>query len=191
MSNPLDELMSSGPDLSDEEKEDIKESFQIKVFPKGKLLVKEGQYAKATYHVTKGYLREYELIDGEEKTIAFYTEGEAAANFQSIHNKTPSKLNLICEEECTILVIDTEKENALYKKHPRFEAMCRQATEQMLGAKQAELAEFISSKPEQRYLKLQEKRPDLINRVPQYHIASFLGIKAETLSRIRRRLAKS
>lgn len=58
----------------------------------------------------------------------------------------------------------------------------------MMGQKQQQLAEYITLKPEQRYQKLQDERPDLINRVPQYHIASYLGIKPETLSRIRARL---
>ena len=60
----------------------------------------------------------------------------------------------------------------------------------MIGGKHEQLVNSITLKPEQRYLKLQEERPDLINRIPQYHIASYLGIKPETLSRIRKRIVE-
>ncbi len=63
--------------------------------------------------------------------------------------------------------------------------------EQMMGTQQEQLAEFISLKPEQRYIKLQEERPQLLNRVPQYHLASYGGVQHETLSRIRKRKAKN
>ena len=82
-------------------------------------------------------------------------------------------------------------DSAPAKKYPRFETFCRTGMEKMMGEKQSQLAEFIVLKPEQRYLKLQEERPDLLNRVPQFQIASYLGIKPETLSRIRKRLVKS
>ena len=63
--------------------------------------------------------------------------------------------------------------------------------EEMMGNKQQELTELITLKPEKRYEKLQQERPDLLNRVPQYQIASYLGIKPETLSRIRKRTLKN
>lgn len=59
---------------------------------------------------------------------------------------------------------------------------------QEFGKYQNLSSSFITLNPEQRYLQLLEKRPDLINRVPQYHLASYLGIKPETLSRIRKRI---
>jgi len=63
--------------------------------------------------------------------------------------------------------------------------------EQMMGNQQETLSKYIVSGPKERYLQLLEERPDLINRVPQYHIASFLGIKPETLSRIRKKISSS
>lgn len=191
MKHVLVEMMSQITHLTNEEKSDIEKSIPIKEFKKGTYLLKEGQIAKHSYFVIKGCIREYKLIDGEEKTTAFYTEDQSAANFNSMANNTPSKNYFICNENLTVAILHIDIEKELYRKYPRFEAICRAGTEKMLGEKQSQLAEFISLKPEQRYLKLQKQRPDLINRVPQFQIASYLGIKPETLSRIRKRLVKN
>ena len=189
MKHILVELMAELTPLSENEKMDIESSFPIKTFEKGALLMREGQIAKNAYYIIKGLVREYELVDGEEKTTAFYTEGQSAINFNSLANQTPSKLNLVCGERTTLAVLNSEKEKELYKKHPRFETFCRTGMEEMMGAKQNQLTEFITLKLEKRYEKLQRERPGLINRVPQYQIASYLGVTPEALSRMRSRLA--
>jgi len=101
----------------------------------------------------------------------------------------PSKYYFTCTEDSTIAIINSEKENALYKKFPRFGEVCRVEMEKMLGASQEKLSVFINSTPKKRYLNLLKDRPNLINRVPQYQLASYLGVKPETLSRIRRRVS--
>lgn len=191
MPHILVEMMSQLTQLSKEEQSAIENSFLIKTFEKGAYLLKEGQVAKDTYFIIKGCIREYKLIDGEEKTTAFFTEHQPVANFNSLANQAPSNQNFVCCEATTVTILNEEKEQALYRQFPRFEAFCRTGMEKMMGEKQNQLVDFIALKPEQRYLKLQQERPDLLNRVPQYQIASYLGIKPETLSRIRKRLAKS
>jgi len=191
MKHILIEILSELTPLTAEERLDIEESIPIKVFEKGTYLLREGQVASNSYFVVEGCVRVYELIDGEEKTIAFYTENQSVANFSSLATGTPSKQYFVCNEKATLAILNGEKEEALYQKYPRFGTLCRIGMEKILGEKQSQLAELIALKPEQRYLKLQEERPDLINRVPQFQIASYLGIKPETLSRIRKRLSKS
>jgi len=128
------------------------------------------------------------MIEGDEKTWEFYTEGQTAANFDSIANKVPSRQSFVCTELTTVAIINSDKENELYKKHPRFETFCRTGMEQMMGHHQQQLFKNQSLTPEDRYLDLLNERPDLVNRVPQYQLASYMGIKPETLSRIRKRL---
>jgi len=186
----LIEVMSQLTSLTDEEKADIEKSFPLKNIQKGTFLLKEGQISKDAFFVIEGCVREFKLSEGEEKTTGFFTEEQSVINFDSIINQTPSKISFICEEESLIAILNSEKEKALYKKHPRFETFCRSGVEQMMGIKHEQLSEYITLTPEERYLKLQQERPGLLNRVPQYHIASYLGIKPETLSRIRKRLLK-
>jgi len=85
--------------------------------------------------------------------------------------------------------MNSEKESALYSKFPRFAEVCRVEMEKMLGSSQEQHLVFKNSTPKERYLILVKERPDLVDRVPQYQLASYLGIKPETLSRIRKRIS--
>lgn len=183
-------ILSEITALSSDEIVAIENSFPIKTYPKGTYLLKEGQIAKDAYFVINGCIRNYELVEGEEKTWDFYTENQSAANFNSLANGTKSNVNLVCTEESIISIINTEKEKELYVKFPRFETFCREGMEQMMGNQQEELFKFIKLSPEKRYENLLNERPNLLNRVPQYQLASYLGIKPETLSRIRKRITE-
>jgi len=83
-----------------------------------------------------------------------------------------------------------EDENELFRRFPRFERISRIALEEELGNYQEMLANFMMSSPEERYLKLLKNRPDLLDRVPHYQLASYLGVKPESLSRIRKRIMR-
>ena len=192
MKNTLVELMSDFIDLTNDEKEGILKAFPIKSFKKNAILLKEGEVAKDAFLVIKGCIRKYSIDDGgEEKTSAFYTEFQSAVNFKSLANQTPSKYYFSCSETTTIAILNAEKEEALYKKFPRFGEVCRIEMAKMLGEKQENLSKLIFLTPKERYLNLLKNRPDLLNRVPQYQLASYLGIKPETLSRIRKRISSN
>ncbi len=189
MENTLVEMMSSFIDLTNDEKQGILKAFPIKTYPEGTNLLKEGQIARDAFLVIKGCVRKYSIEDGEEKTSTFYTEFQSAVNFDSMANHSPSKYYFTCTEDTTVAILNSEKENALYKRFPRFGEVCRVEMEKMLGASQENLSIFKNSTPKERYVNLLNERPNLINRVPQYQLASYLGIKPETLSRIRKRIS--
>jgi len=189
MENTLVEMMSNFIDLNNEEKQGILEAFPIKTYKKGTNLLTEGQVAKDAFLVIKGCVRKYSIEGGEEKTTGFYTEFQSAINFDSMANNSPSKYYFTLTEDCIVAILNSEKETALYKKFPRFGEVCRVEMEKMLGANQEDLSAFINTTPKERYLNLLKERPNLINRVPQYQLASYLGIKPETLSRIRKRIS--
>jgi signal-transduction protein with cAMP-binding, CBS, and nucleotidyltransferase domain len=189
MENTLVDLMSNFIDLTPEEKEGILEAFPIKTFKKETALLQEGEVAKDAFVVIKGCIREYSLQNGEEVTSEFYTELQSAVNFESMAHKKPSKYYFSCTEDTTVAIMNSEKENALYKKFPRFGDVCRVEMEKIMGGNQEAFSIFKNASPKERYLNLLENRPDLIQRVPQYQLASYLGIKPETLSRIRKRIS--
>ncbi|MBU2912832.1 MULTISPECIES: Crp/Fnr family transcriptional regulator [Reichenbachiella] len=190
MSHILVELISEMTQLTPDESLAIEESFPIKTYPKGTILLKVGQVAKEAYFVISGCIRNYEILEGEEKTWDFYTDHQSAANFNSLVYGSPSTKNMVCSEETTVAIVNTKKEQELYTKFPRFETFCRTGMEQMFGTQQEEMSKFSILSPEDKYQHVLKKRPGLINRVPQYQLASYLGIKPETLSRIRKRISE-
>ncbi len=153
---------------------------------KGTILLKEGQKSQESYFVLKGCIRVYYIIDGEEKTTSFYTELDSLTPHCA--NKTPSEYFISCVEDSILLISNADMEMKINSKFPKFEIMCRMLSEELLTEQQIDFDEFKTSSPEQRYLSLIQKRPDLIQRVPQHQLASYLGIKPQSLSRLRARI---
>lgn len=189
MENLLTEFLSKITNLSVEERITIQNSFPTKTFDKGYMLLKEGMIALDSYFVISGCVREYELTDGVETTTAFYTENDSVIDFHSQINRVPSSKYFECVEETKVSISNIDKEKELYIKYPLFEKYCKEGMEKMMAEQQKKMSKFISSDSTERYLALVKERPDLINRVPQYQIASYLGVKPETLSRIRKKLS--
>lgn len=176
--------------LSEAETNAIRTMIPVKIFKKGSLLLREGQISSTGYFIFKGCVRAWLMKDNEEKTTEFYTEGDALAPYISGKQALPSKQYWECMEDCTVAIFSQETEKKLYGQFPRLESLCRLSTEEDLGQLREKMASFASSTPEERYMALLDQRPWLLDRVPQYHIAGYLGLTPESLSRIRRRIAK-
>ncbi|HLO71817.1 MAG TPA: Crp/Fnr family transcriptional regulator [Flavipsychrobacter sp.] len=188
MENILFDFMSKYISLTEEEKNILLSLDIFRTVKKGTILLKEGQKTKESYFVLKGCIRTYYVIDSEEKTTGFYTEMEALTP-PCVVSKTPSEYYISCVEDSIITVSNSDMETEINSKFPKFDIMCKILTEELLAKQRIDFDEFKTSSPEQRYLNLLEKRPDLIQRVPQYQLASYLGIKPESLSRVRARIA--
>ncbi|MFD0798439.1 Crp/Fnr family transcriptional regulator [Maribacter chungangensis] len=187
MHDILFDFISKYVSLTENEKNAIVSLDVFRSFKKGTILLREGENSKDGYFVLKGCLRTYYLIDGEEKTTAFYTEMEGITP-HSVINNTPSKYNIVCVEDSLVTVANPEMEVEMFTKFPKFETLCRILSEELLAKKQIDFDQFKTSSPEQRYLNLLQNRPDLIQRIPQYQLASYLGIKPQSLSRLRARI---
>jgi CRP-like cAMP-binding protein len=189
MEDELFTFISKYMPLFEDEKKAIIDLDLFKNFKKGTILLKEGDFSKEGYFVIKGCIRCYYVIDGEEKTTAFYTESESFAPLCTVSNK-PSEHYISCVEDSIISVSDSGMEKEIFEKFPRFESLCRILSEDLLAKNQALFDDYKNSTPEQRYLNLMQTRPELLQRVPQHQLASYLGIKPQSLSRIRNRLVK-
>ncbi|HEX7366336.1 MAG TPA: Crp/Fnr family transcriptional regulator [Pelobium sp.] len=173
--------------FTEEEKEVITSLHSFRQYKKGNVLLKKGQFSKTSFYVVKGCLRSYYLVDGEEKTNEFYTEGDYFTPSCLVTNK-PLEHYLDCLEDCLVNVSTAESETIILEKFPRFEKLCRAYSEALVVKQQAEFNDFKMASPEQRYINFAAKRPDLLQRVPQYQIASYLGLTPQSLSRMRKRL---
>jgi len=187
MQDLLFDFLSKYISLTEDEKKAIISLDIFRSVKKGTILLKEGQKSNDGYFVLKGCIRAYYIIGGEEKTTAFYTEMEPLTP-PSVISKTPSEYYLSCMEDTILTVSNSDMEVEINRKFPKFETMCRILSEELLAKQQINFDEFKTSSPEQRYLNLLQKRPDLIQRVPQHQLASYLGIKPQSLSRIRTRI---
>lgn len=173
--------------LTDEEKHAIISLDIFHSVKKGTVLLSEGEKTNNSYFVLKGCIRCFYVMDGEEKTTAFYTEMEGLTP-PSVLSKTPSEYYINCIEDTILTISNADMEVEVNSKFPKFEIMCRLLSEELLAKQRIDFDEFKTSSPEQRYLNLLQKRPDLIQRVPQHQLASYLGIKPQSLSRLRARI---
>ncbi len=188
--HPLTAYLSKFIQLSQEEKQAIHFLVPIKQYSNGTLLLTEGQVSTVSYFNIKGCVKMYFLVDGVEKITYFYTENQFIASMNSFVQQLPSDHYLECIEDCLLVPISFQIEQNLMEQFPKLESISRMILEREVGHYQQMLATFIRSKPEDRYLNLLQNRPDLIQRVPQYQLATYLGIQPESLSRIKKRLAQ-
>jgi hypothetical protein len=93
-------------------------------------------------------------------------------------------------EDNILLISNSDMEAEVNSKFPKFDLMCKMLSEELLAKERMDFDEFKTSSPEQRYLNLLQKRPDLIQRVPQHQLASYLGIQPQSLSRLRARIVE-
>lgn len=176
--------------LSHHELAEVMEQLTFKSFEKGTVLIKEGQVATKCYYIIEGLVRKYSLEDGEEKSIDFFAEHQTVMSLTSLTEQKPSKYYFVCIEDVTCIVGEPAEEQEMYAKYPKLEILTRSMIEQDFGKTQEDFAGFVTSSPEKRYLNLLQNRPNLLQRVPQHQLASYLGVQPESLSRIRKRLAK-
>ena len=189
MENEIIKYLSKYMVISKEIEEAIVESTFIRSYKRGTVLLEEGKISNECYFVIKGCIRSYYIKDGNEITTDFFTE-EQSVTPSAYGKKTPSAYYLECVEDTVAGVGTPNAEIEFYQKYPQLESLTRVLAEAIMAGQQDTLAEFKMTSPEERYLQLQKKRPDLIQRVPQYQLASYLGVTPESLSRIRIRIRR-
>lgn len=165
-----------------------KSSF-VQTYPRGTVLLREGDRAIKGYFILKGCIRSYMLKDGEDRTIEFFIEEEPVLPMG--YGKDVLSVHFLeCLEDTVAVVSTPDQEARTLSEYPQLKEVCLAMSEIMAEKLQENLARYKTSTPEERYRHLIEKRPDLLQRIPQYQIASFLGVQPESLSRIRKRLSR-
>lgn len=164
------------------------ESLEVK---KNEHLFRQGDVSRYVYFVEKGCLRQYYINNnGEERTIYFKTENGWASELVSFLDNTSTELNLQALEDSKLQIIN--QKNWIYAVtyiHSFTMGFIRaqQDTNYMLKKR---LAEATVETPEEKYLRFIKEEPLLFQRIPLYHVASYLAMTPETLSRIRKKISK-
>ena len=134
-------------------------------FEKGTVLLREGQVPSKCYMVLEGCVREYLLKDGEEKSTAFFLEGDSFT--PPPRDGKPSEHYWQCTEDCILTISNKDFEEEIRAAVPRLDEVFQNMAIQKMHQDKAEWSRFVSSSPEERYLNLQETRPQLFDKVPQ------------------------
>ncbi len=158
---------------------------KFKSFKKGEVVVQEGQYSKKAYLIEQGCARAYYLKDGKDISDWFTFENQFAAPIVSFFSDQPSPHYVEFLEDSTAYEFSKDTTDYLCDKYHDFERfISKVVTETLLGLCER-LNAIQFNRADQRFEHLLKMYPDITNRVPLTHIASYLGITLETLSRIR------
>lgn len=185
----LSAFFSTNYPLNREGIEETIAAFELRVIPKNKLLLQEGTQENTLRFLNKGIIREFYFGSQKETNINFFTSPQFVTDFASFIHNSKTKRNQESLSELEILVLGKEKFTHLLEKHSCGKSFIEAAFSKIL--KHQELLEYnrITKAPEELYEVLQSHKADWLQNIPQYHIASYLGITPETLSRIRKRIS--
>lgn len=190
MINVLLSYIQEKVSLTDMDKEAIGTFFIQKKLRKRQYLLQEGDICKHLVFVAKGLLRTYNVDDkGDEHMSIFGWEGWWLSDFNSFLTTEPAVFNIDAIEDSELMMISLADYNALTIAVPVMDRYFRILFQNSLVTKERRLMSSITHTAEEKYIRLAESSPQIIERIPQNLIASYLGIAPETLSRIKKKLA--
>lgn len=190
MYSNLIKILNQFADLDENESALIKSSFKPYSLLKGEYFLKEGEINKHVGFLNKGLVRYFVYKDGEESTFEFTKKGEFIGDYQSFRNATITKQNIQAIEDCELLIIDFPRIQNIYNKTENGNLIGRQIIAHRFDVMVNQLLEVYMQNHEDRYKSFIKKYYDLTQRIPQYLIASYVGVRPESLSRIRKRFVR-
>jgi CRP/FNR family transcriptional regulator, anaerobic regulatory protein len=162
--------------------------LEVKQFKKKSFLLQQGQVCDKITFVNSGCLRLFYEVDGAENTIQFFFADSWYTDYSSFLTGQPAIENLQALEPCEVVQFQKADLYKLYDLHPIFDRLGRMMAENAFLSLSQLNKMLTNEEPEERYLNLLKRRPELVEKIPQHYIASFLGIQPESLSRIRKRI---
>jgi CRP-like cAMP-binding protein len=173
--------------LTDHQWETLASIFNVKQVAARSMVLQPGANEHDLLFVHKGLLRFfYPAENGQEANKAFIAEGEFAGALAASALNLPVIYGIEALEDTSLLVAPISAFTALFDEHPVFDRLGRKLTELLLVRKEKRTRSFMQQSASERYLEFLTEHPDLVTRVPQYHIASYLGITEVSLSRLKK-----
>lgn len=177
--------------LTDEEKELILSKIELNHYKAKTVLLQAGEIAKYSYFVKSGILRSFNINDNiVEHVLQFACEDWWIGDMYSLISQKPGNLFIEVLEDAEVAQLSKENQEELYHQIPKLERFFRILTENSLVAHQERLMDNLSLSAEERFEKFCLKYPTLIQKVPQKHIASYIGVTPEFFSKMKAKMLK-
>jgi CRP-like cAMP-binding protein len=192
MSDLFFEAFNKKVQLDPTEQEQIRKHLIPKRLRKKQYLLQEGEICRATAFVDQGCLRAYSVDEnGSEHIIQFALEGWTIADLYSFLTAERATYNIDALENSELLLLSRSSHDQLLAEMPKYETYTRLNITGAYLAMQKRLTSIIGSSVEERYAAFTGLYPNIVQRVPQHMIASYMGLTPETLSRVRRRISSN
>lgn len=172
-------------DVTREELQALLHYFEVHRFDKKTVLLHQGEIDNYINLVVRGMIRKIVQLPDRKVTLQLATEGHLIQSDVSFNTRLPSEVSLETMESCIVVRMSYDNMNALLQKHPWAEKYGRQIVTQMALRKDSRFRNQLKTTPRQRFLEYVNNHPDMMNRVPQKILASYLNIKPETFSRLK------
>jgi len=173
--------------LNDSEWADFEKCLVKATVAKNEQILKPGEHCNFIAFIQEGSFRFFYDKEGEVKITAFFFQGDFVSNYRSFLTRKPSNHFIEAMQDSAIYKINLQELKSIYDKHKTIERLGRLIAENLYLSVANRLDSFLFQTPEERYKDLIERNSRLLQEIPQYMIASYLGVKPETLSRIRAR----
>lgn len=174
--------------LSDKDLELLTNLFKHTCYPKGAILEREGKVARRLYYIANGFVRICHLHESQEITTQIAGPDSIITSFDSFVSGVVSLESVMCITDCDLFYISRADYDILSEQSINWMTFCKKIYENTITFNQLRTTEFLTLSAEKRYLKLLSEKPDIIKNVPVQYIASYLGVKPESLSRIRKNI---
>lgn len=176
--------------LSDEEGAEFLSILSEVKLRKKQNLIQPNQEVSSEYYVVKGCLQAYYVdLNGDNHIIQFAIEDWWISDFEAFFSDKPAKLFVEAIEDSILLALNKSSLEILYKRIPKFERFFRIKTTNAFVSLRKRILSSLQKTSKERYVEFCQDYPTMEKRIPNYQIANYLGIKPETLSRIRKELA--
>jgi CRP-like cAMP-binding protein len=187
----LIELITQHVPLSAQHQELCRRFMEPVFYPKNSVIEEEGKVPDYLYYVVSGFLRLFHYNDkGDEVTTHINCPPGFITSYTHFNNGSCSEENLECITECELLRITKVDLDLLIKQIPSFKDFSIYVFQQSLSYNEKRSKELATLTAEQRYLRLMDVQPELLQNVPMQYIASFLGMNPKSLSRIRKQIIR-
>lgn len=177
------------PEYSHEGLDELCSAFTSRKIPKDTILLRESTTDDKLRFLNKGIVREYYLDEAKERNINFYLQPNFITDFSSFMNTRRTRKNQATLTDVELFELDREPFLEMLNSYECAQNMMDEIFQRLLKAREQFEYNRMTKSPEELYRELRIYKPDWLQNIPQYHIASYLGITPETLSRIRRRIS--